>query len=166
MAWSAGKGYPSRTSARESAAMKILLTVMMTWLSSNFDLPAVHHLPEIKYVSQQEMVAARFAGLVPTMTSEINAASELVSLYEDRTRTILLSDRWKDDAPAELSILVHELVHHMQNLAQLTYPCPEAREAIAYAAQEKWLNLFGQGLASAFELDPLTLKVRSSCMFR
>jgi len=146
--------------------MKILLTVMMTWLSSNFDLPAVHQHPEIRFVSQQEMVAVRFAGLVPNMTSEHNAASEIVALYDDRTRTILLSDRWKSDAPVELSVLVHELVHHMQNLAQLTYPCPEAREAMAYAAQEKWLSLFGQSLAKAFDLDPLTLKVRTSCMFR
>jgi hypothetical protein len=146
--------------------MKILLTALMTWLSSNFDLPAVNHHPEIKFVSQQEMVAVRFAGLVPNATSELNAASEIVALYDDRTKTILLSDRWKGDAPAELSVLVHELVHHMQNLAQLRYPCPEAREAIAYAAQEKWLSLSGQSLAKTFELDPMTLKVRTSCMFR
>ena len=146
--------------------MKILLTVMMTWLSSNFDLPAVNHHPEIKFVSQQEMVAVRFAGLVPNMTSERDAASEIVALYDDRTKTILLSERWKGDAPADLSVLVHELVHHMQNLAQLRYPCPEAREAMAYAAQEKWLSLFGQSLATAFELDPMTLKVRTSCMFQ
>jgi len=146
--------------------MKILLTVLMTWLSSNFDLPAVNHHPEIKFVSQQEMVAVRFAGLVPDKTSELKAASEIVALYDDRTKTILLSDRWKGDAPAELSVLVHELVHHVQNLAQRTYPCPGAREAIAYAAQEKWLSLFGQSLATSFELDPMTLKIRTSCMFQ
>jgi hypothetical protein len=126
----------------------------------------VHQHPEIRFVSQQEMIAVRFAGLVPNMTSEHNAASEIVALYDDRTRTILLSDRWKSDAPAELSVLVHELVHHMQNHAKRAYPCPDAREGVAYAAQEKWLRLFGQNLATAFDLDAMTLKVRTSCMFR
>jgi high-affinity K+ transport system ATPase subunit B len=142
----------------EGAAMKVLLTVIMTWLSSNFDLPAVHDLPEIKFVTQREMISLRYGGLA------LNTASELVALYDDKTSTILLSDRWTGNTPAELSVLVHELVHHAQNIAKLTYICPEAREALAYAAQEKWLSLFGQSLLTAFELDPLTLKVRTACM--
>jgi hypothetical protein len=146
--------------------MKILLTVIMTWLSSNFDLPTVHDHPEIRFVTQKEMVAVRFRGLVVDAANELDAAREFVALYEDRTITILLSDRWTSESPAELSVLVHELVHHIQNRAKLTYPCPEAREAVAYAAQEKWLKLFGQNLATAFDLDPMTLKVRTSCMFR
>jgi hypothetical protein len=144
--------------------MKMLLTVMMIWLSSNFDLPAVHDHPEIKFVTQKEMIAVRYRGLAPNTASELNTASDLVALYEDRTRTILLSEHWTGNAPAELSVLVHELVHHLQNRARLTYPCPGAREALAYAAQEKWLKLFGQSLATAFDIDPLTLKVRTSCM--
>jgi hypothetical protein len=138
--------------------MKILLTVIMTWLSSNFELPAVREQPNIKFVTQQEMESVRHGGLA------LNTASELVALYDDKTRTILLSDRWRDDTPSEISVLVHELVHHAQNVAGLTYPCPEAREALAYAAQEKWLSLFGQSLLATFELDPLTLKVRTACM--
>jgi hypothetical protein len=148
------------------ATMKILLTVMMTWLSSNFDLPAVHNHPEIRFVTQKEMIAVRFRGLAPNTANELDAAGEFVALYEDQTKTILLSDRWTGESPAELSVLVHELVHHIQNRARLTYPCPEAREAVAYAAQEKWLKLFGQSLATAFDLDPMTLKVRTSCMFQ
>ena len=146
--------------------MKILLTVIMTWLSSNFDLPVVHEHPDIRFVTQKEMVAVRFGGLVPDAASERNATGEFVALYEDRTNTILLSDHWTGASPAELSVLVHELVHHMQNHAKRAYSCPEAREAIAYAAQEQWLRLFGQNLATAFDLDPMTLKVRTSCMFR
>jgi hypothetical protein len=100
------------------------------------------------------------------MAGERNATSEFVALYEDRTGTILLSNGWTGNTPAELSVLVHELVHHMQNYAKLKYPCPEAREAVAYAAQEKWLKMFGQSLAKAFELDPMTLRVRTSCIYR
>jgi hypothetical protein len=87
-----------------------------------------------------------------------------VALYDDRTGTILLSDRWTGHTPAELSVLVHELVHHMQKVAQRKYACPAAREELAYEAQEKWLNLFGQSLLAAFEIDPMTLKLRTACM--
>ena len=64
---------------------------------------------------------------------------------------------------AEVSVLVHEVVHHLQTSAKLTYECPAARERLAYAAQEKWLGLFGRSLESDFEIDAFTLKVSTMC---
>jgi len=66
--------------------------------------------------------------------------------------------------PAELSILVHEMVHHLQNVAHTAYACPLEREKLAYEAQEKWLSLFGQSLWSEFGLDRTTLVLTSACM--
>lgn len=43
--------------------------------------------------------------------------------------------------------------------------CPGARERLAYAAQDKWLNLFGRDLSSEFELDAFTLKMTTACGF-
>ena len=138
--------------------MKILLTVIMTWLSSNFDLPVTHEQPDVKFVTHQQMAEIR---LGPLATSP---GYELVAIYEDRSKTIFLSDRWTGDTPADVSVLVHEIVHHLQNVGKLNYSCPEAREALAYAAQEQWLSMFGQSLQKAFDLDPLTLKVKTACM--
>jgi hypothetical protein len=138
--------------------MKILLTVIMTWLSSNFDLPATHEQPDVRFVTQQQMAEIR---LSPLATSP---GHELVAIYEDRSKTIFLSDRWAGDMPADLSVLVHETVHHLQNVGKLKYFCPEAREALAYEAQDRWLGMFGQSLQTTFELDPLTLKVKTACM--
>jgi hypothetical protein len=56
------------------------------------------------------------------------------------------------------------MVHHMQNLGNLKYACPEVREKLAFAAQEQWLELFDRTLASEFDLDPFTLLVRTSCL--
>ena len=56
-------------------------------------------------------------------------AREVVAVYHDATRTIFLSDAWTGASPADLSVLVHEMVHHLQNLAGLRYECPAAREA-------------------------------------
>ena len=82
--------------------MKILLTVIMTWLSSNFDLPVTHEQPDVKFVTHQQMAEIR---LGPLATSP---GYELVAIYEDRSKTIFLSDRWTGDTPADLSVLVHE----------------------------------------------------------
>jgi hypothetical protein len=61
-------------------------------------------------------------------------------------------------------VLVHELVHHLQKLAQTTYGCPQEREKAAYRAQAQWLAQFDRTLQSEFEIDPMTLLVRTSCL--
>ena len=59
---------------------------------------------------------------------------------------------------------MHELVHHLQNASGLSYLCAGAREALAYEAQEKWLSLFGTNLLAQFDIDAMTLKLRTACM--
>jgi hypothetical protein len=54
------------------------------------------------------------------------------------------------------------MVHHVQNLAGLGFPCPEASEDTASALQEAWLSHLGQSLAGEFEIDPMTLLVRTT----
>ena len=60
---------------------------------------------------------------------------------------------------------MHEMVHHMQNMAGLHYDCPQAREKTAYLAQERWLEQFGSDLSGEFQIDPFTVFVRSACIF-
>jgi hypothetical protein len=58
---------------------------------------------------------------------------------------------------------VHEMVHHLQNVGGLKYPCPDAREKPAYLAQDRWLRRFGLDLETAFGIDLFTVLVRSAC---
>jgi hypothetical protein len=76
---------------------------------------------------------------------------------------IYLPEGWTGNTPAELSILVHEMVHHLQNVENLKFECPQEREQLAYKAQERWLGLFGRDLLRDFELDPFTLLVATRC---
>ena len=50
-----------------------------------------------------------------------------------------------------------------RNVAGLAYDCAEAREKPAYQAQARWLELFDTSLEQEFELDAMTLLVRSNC---
>jgi hypothetical protein len=64
---------------------------------------------------------------------------------------------------AEMSVLVHEMVHHLQNQVQLKYRCPQEREKLAYAAQDRWLSHVGTSLEKEFGIDPFTLLVKTNC---
>jgi Domain of unknown function (DUF6647) len=149
-----------------------LLAVIGAWLSIEFDLPIVRDHPRIELVPPAEIAALRYRGRFPSagteraLTGHSPAAAErdTVAVYSDSTRTIYLADDWTGGTPAELSVLVHEMVHHLQNLAGLRYECPQAREKLAYLAQERWLALFGRDLAQDFELDGFTLLVKTKCL--
>jgi hypothetical protein len=57
------------------------------------------------------------------------------------------------------------MVHHLQNIGGLHYECTQAHEKLAYLSQDEWLKQFGQDLQGVFEVDKLTILVRSSCGF-
>jgi hypothetical protein len=150
--------------------MQTLLTMVVTWLSINMALPAIYDPPRIEWVPSAEMDTAHLGhppDQLPDLTAEVprqNTAVAVEALYDDTTRTLYLSENWTGITPAEVSVLVHEMVHHLQNLAGLKYECPQAREKAAYEAQDKWLALFGSSLMDEFKLDRMTLLVRTKCM--
>ena len=54
-----------------------------------------------------------------------------MAAYDPLTQTIFLPERWTGNTPAEISVLVHEMVHHLQNVARLKYECVQASEELA-----------------------------------
>jgi hypothetical protein len=154
-------------------SMEALLTEIATWLSTDFGLPAIEDRPRVEFASPMKLMAMRYNGMLPNQWREDSMrdpamqaaqAREVVAVYHDKTRTIFLPDAWTGTTPAELSVLVHEMVHHLQNLAGLAYVCPAAREKPAYLAQDQWLKLHGLDLETEFEIDKFTLLVSSACL--
>jgi hypothetical protein len=142
--------------------MDILMTTIVTWLSVNAALPANYEHPRVEFVPHGAMHAMRATGA--PVARHAHQRGNIEALYDDRTRTIYLPRGWKGATPAEQSVLVHEMVHHLQKVAGLKYECAEAREKPAYEAQDKWLAEFGRNLLDEFKLDPMTLLVRTRCM--
>ena len=150
-----------------------LLTEIVTWLASNFGLPAIYDHPRVELAPPMKISAMRYKGILSDRWREdsirdpaVQAAHqrEVVAIYNDTIKTIVLPESWTGANPAELSVLVHEMVHHLQNLGKLKYECPGAREKPAYLAQERWLNLHGLDLEREFEIDKFTLLANSACM--
>lgn len=150
-----------------------LLDEILIWLSRNTELPPVDEPPRIAFVSPERIAALRYGAgpgkaQLPVAAVEDQTLDtvepEVVAVYVDETQTIHLPVGWAGGTPAEVSVLVHELVHHLQKLAQRTFGCPQEREKAAYRAQAQWLAQFDRTLQSEFEIDPMTLLVRTSCM--
>jgi hypothetical protein len=145
------------------------MTAMMLWLSANFELPAVHELPRVEFVSASKMVSHRYqvlsANSQNNLTVPDDALADTLAIYSDGTQTIYLREGWTGNSPAELSILVHEMVHHVQNVGRLKFACPQEREQLAYEAQERWLGLFRHDLQGDFGLDRMSIFVKSKCLY-
>jgi hypothetical protein len=148
--------------------MNALLTAITLWLSANFSLPMVPDHPHVERVPSARIFAILTRGVAsdkftsPAPPYQAGSGS-VVSVYDDTAKTIYLPQDWTGATPAELSVLVHEMVHHAQNALGLKYQCMQEREQLAYLAQERWLGLFGRSLASEFEIDAMTLLVRTKC---
>jgi len=50
------------------------------------------------------------------------------------------NNSWDADEATQISLLVHELVHHTQLFAKRSWACGDAREGQAYTLQNQWLE--------------------------
>ena len=129
------------------------------WVAAELGQPLPAELPRIDFAGPERMRALRYG----PANGDRHATLDVVALYDDAARTILLPEGWTGATPAELSVLAHEMVHHLQNVSDRGFACNGEREAEAYAVQGRWLELFGETLEGSFELNPLTLLVLTRC---
>lgn len=147
--------------------MDFLLTAIVVWLSANSSIPANFNHPHIEYASPAHMIDMRLHGThsAAQSTNVVGQIPDVVAVYDDERHTIFLPEGWTGTTPAELSVLVHEMVHHLQNVNGQKFECPAAREKPAYLAQDQWLKQFGHNLENDFSVDMFTIVVKSACMF-
>jgi hypothetical protein len=131
-----------------------LTTAIAEWLVSVGFQPA-RQLPKIVAVSEEKLISMRQRG----------APGEVVAVYDDSSSTIYLARGWIGATPAGLSVIVHEMVHHLQHEAGSKHACREERERDAFAAQERWLAEFGTNLETEFEIDPGCVKTPNMIPF-
>jgi hypothetical protein len=136
----------------------------LDWLVAEFGLPEVAELPRIAFATPGRIVAL-YLGDAAQHPGSTGAEPEVVAIYSDVERTLYLPQGWTGATPVEMSVLIHELVHHVQNVAEIGFPCPAAREKPAFAAQAAWLERHGSDLETGFGLDAMTLLVRTNCLY-
>jgi hypothetical protein len=151
---------------------RALLELLTSWLETRLGLPGAGDLPRVELVPRTRLAVLRYRGLVADRqvhappgdgpAGPLGNLRALHAVYDDDRRIIYLPDDWEGEAPAEVSVLVHELVHHLQNVARMKYSCPEERERPAYEAQARWLEMFGKTL-DELGIDAFAVLVRTRC---
>lgn len=154
--------------------MQTLLTVIVTWLSVSVGLPASYEHPQVEMASAAKMAEVRYSRVASMQQDRVPAEAgrsapaevghDVHAIYDDASRTIYLPEGWSSASPADVSVLVHEMVHHLQNVAGHQFMCAQEREKDAYKAQRAWLALFDRTLEQEFDIDPMTVLVRTNCM--
>ncbi len=107
-----------------------LIEELQNWIDTASDLPRARKPAKIVFVEPYEVVEpskmAVSIGNVPR------------GLYNPTKGEITLVLPWNARNPQDISVLLHELIHHRQN--GMYYYCQAAKEQDAYYLQRNWLE--------------------------
>ena len=130
--------------------MEILLALLIEWLSLNSNIEIA--TPPVVVVASPDDLAAKYGAPV-------------YALYAHHESTIYLADNVDVSTLQGASVLVHELVHHYQNVsgAMDGYNCARESERLAYETQKQYLQANNAELLP--ELDAFNILMRSMCNY-
>ena len=137
--------------------MKSLILALVTWASAQTGLPSTDSLPVVKHVSAKQMWHMAHPG----MEYEPDGTQQYLGLYANGV--MWLRDDWSPQSPLDVSVLLHELVHHMQAQANVEYPCRGKMEKVAHEAQFAWLEAAGLDPYETIGLNQLYYVMVTTC---
>lgn len=104
------------------------------WLDRTSPYPARMEIPAIVFIDAEDAHSMR------ERSGRLHG--RLRGLYSQASATIYLVRPWDAHDPQDVSVLLHELVHHRQATARHWY-CDNAKEWDAYKLQDRWLAELG-----------------------
>ena len=147
---------------------KVIMMVLMTWASAQLGVVVPDTLPEVVFAPPTEIACIAKGIEAEDCPSEIDPTKMYArALYNTATRIMYLPNTFDSEKYADVSILVHELVHHVQTEYRLSYLCQGALERKAYDLQAKWLDDHGhdgwQVLETELDIDRFTTFIMTMC---
>lgn len=141
---------PDAATWRQSGTLQALILSLEDWLDDHADWPRRAAAPNIRLVSPWQATARQGAAA--------NARhGRLRGLYDPDRSELLLVRPWNPRDAQDVSVLLHELVHHRQ--APHHWYCPGAQELPAHRLQAAWLS--EQGLS--LEVNWLKVVLDAGC---
>ena len=113
--------------------MKEILAWLMIWLGTNTYFNADHPQPNVVLLPQAEMNALYYQ-------DNDHEPDSLMGLYDKERDLIILPDDWDHTDPFDVSVLLHELVHYLQDVNGMTFECTAEMEKDAWPIQETFLK--------------------------
>ncbi len=118
--------------------MKELITILLMWIGSsttyNVDVPH----PKVVMLPPQQLTEQ----YKDTSLAKTNHIEELWAYYNTTNQTIYLRQDFRQYDPWHRSILLHELLHHIQYHNNVSYQCINQMEEEAWPLQKKYLKDF------------------------
>ena len=149
-----------------------ILVSMMIWINSITGLPIPDSLPTVTYTDGYTMKRLLYGcdlnpEKYPKECDKSNTDEEknAIGLYDQHNKIIYLNSYMnRYDNIVQNSVVVHELVHHMQFAANIPYRCFGELEKVAYETQDAYLIENGrEDMFAELNLSPLYLMMLFSC---
>ena len=113
--------------------MKEILTALMIWLGANTPFNTNYDIPNIRFVTQDQMEQMFYKG-------SNKMPNTLHGLYDKESDTIILSDQWDRRKPWDMSVLLHEMIHYLQDQNKMKFNCVANMEKDAWPIQQFYLE--------------------------
>ncbi len=137
---------------RHSANVTTLAETLDGWLKDRIAYPRKAP-PRIRIIDS--------AGAANLRQRSVRMSQRTRGLYDPEAQTIYLVAPWSPRDAGDVSVLLHELVHHRQDGARHWY-CPGAQEPEAYRLQQAWLA--ERGLA--MRINRIAVVLEAGCARR
>jgi hypothetical protein len=128
--------------------MDLVVAILIEWLALNTDIK-LNNFPRVEVVRHSDIVEM----------SGMNAQG----LYNWDEQKIYISNFVDLTTIQGVSIVLHELVHHHQNVSGMlsSYECKNQAEQLAYETQKHFLQSMKATLT--LEMNPLHVALSSAC---
>ncbi len=133
--------------------MKEILVAMMLWLSANTSYNINHPLPTVKFMPQTELNSMFYSGEIPK-------GNHLYGMYSLEEDTIILPDTWNPNEAWDMGVLLHELVHYVQDVNEIKFDCVAQMEKDSWPLQKEYLKEVHDYV---WDYDPMWYMVISTC---
>jgi len=144
--------------------MEQLLRALMVWASAQTGLPMTDELPEIRITNRCEIERIFYSDMSKSCE---DTALRIQAIYDPRVARMLLPETWSEKNIYDISMLVHEVVHHLQaknGQTPETVGCTGRDiEKPAYDAQIAWLEAAGLDAFETMGINGLAYRLLTIC---
>ena len=111
--------------------MKEIITALLIWLGANSDFNVNMDIPMVVFLPQDQMEQRYFG--------DIENHGELHGFYDIEKNIIILPNTWDRRDPWDLSVLLHEMIHYVQDQNETEFNCTAEMEKDSWPLQQKYL---------------------------
>ena len=113
--------------------MKEIIMALMIWIGANTNYNVDVLEPKILFVTQDQLEQAYYG-------EENYEGTVLYGFYDITLNLIILPDTWDRTDPWSQSVLLHEMIHYLQDVNKIKYFCVEEMEKDTWPLQKQYLK--------------------------